>query len=344
MHNNISFEPSWSFEPSSYLRMKSIVVSDFDGDGHHDIVVGDNAGAKVCIFHNESSGGSLSFTYQGTQDGPFYGLESLAAKDIDGDNMVDLVVVWAQGSFDIGGCSILRNISTPGYIIFSDPIDYQPFVYPASISISDLTGDNKPDIVIGDYYSQCTILENECTIGAIQFSLAFLGAIILGDIKGNNNFFIADLDGDGYKDIAAPRSDQREVWILRTSTTPMAEDSDEDGKGDVCDPCPHDPKDDEDKDGLCADEDNCHDVYNPDQEDSDFNGIGDACEGRRGDANEDGSINILDVLAVINHILGIQELQGDALTAADCNGDSQINILDALGVVNVILGIGECEP
>jgi len=70
------------------------------------------------------------------------------------------------------------------------------------------------------------------------------------------------------------------------------------------------------------------------------------CQGsiERGDVNGDGNINVLDVLAVINHILGIQLLDKDALWYADCNDDGQLNVLDALGIVNEILGIGECEP
>ena len=64
----------------------------------------------------------------------------------------------------------------------------------------------------------------------------------------------------------------------------------------------------------------------------------------RGDVNGDMSINILDVLTTVNHILGIAPLTGDALIRADCNADGEINVLDALGIVNVILGTGECEP
>ncbi|UCE18634.1 MAG: hypothetical protein JSV84_17580, partial [Gemmatimonadota bacterium] len=62
------------------------------------------------------------------------------------------------------------------------------------------------------------------------------------------------------------------------------------------------------------------------------------------DVNNDGSINILDVLATINHILGTVPLSGDGLMWADCNGDVEIDILDALGIVNVVLGIGDCGP
>ena len=67
-------------------------------------------------------------------------------------------------------------------------------------------------------------------------------------------------------------------------------------------------------------------------------------QAQRGDVNGDGDIDILDVLAVCNHILGIAHLTGDALERADCNGDGGIDILDVIGIVNVILGIGECVP
>ncbi|UCE18778.1 MAG: T9SS type A sorting domain-containing protein [Gemmatimonadota bacterium] len=63
----------------------------------------------------------------------------------------------------------------------------------------------------------------------------------------------------------------------------------------------------------------------------------------RGDVNGDGTIDVLDVLVTVNHILGTGPLTGDALLRADCNGDWEINVLDALGIVNVILGIGDCS-
>lgn len=67
-------------------------------------------------------------------------------------------------------------------------------------------------------------------------------------------------------------------------------------------------------------------------------------EFQRGDPTEDCIINILDVLATVNHILGITLLTDNALIIADCNGDGTINILDTLSIVNVVLGIGECSP
>ena len=64
----------------------------------------------------------------------------------------------------------------------------------------------------------------------------------------------------------------------------------------------------------------------------------------RGDVDSNGEIDVLDVLAVVNSILGLQELEGLMFQCADCNADGAVDILDALGIVNVILGVGECEP
>jgi len=63
----------------------------------------------------------------------------------------------------------------------------------------------------------------------------------------------------------------------------------------------------------------------------------------KGDVKCDGVVNILDVVRVVNIILG------DPATAyerwsADCNEDGDVNTLDVVGIVNVILGLGSCQP
>lgn len=54
-----------------------------------------------------------------------------------------------------------------------------------------------------------------------------------------------------------------------------------------------------------------------------------------GDANGDGEINILDVTAILNDILGISS----ASENGDCNEDGQVNILDVTCVLNIVLGV-----
>ena len=63
----------------------------------------------------------------------------------------------------------------------------------------------------------------------------------------------------------------------------------------------------------------------------------------KGDVNSDGSIDLLDLVDVVNHILGLYVLEGGSFSRADCNEDGQIDVIDALGLVNVILEVGNCE-
>lgn len=63
----------------------------------------------------------------------------------------------------------------------------------------------------------------------------------------------------------------------------------------------------------------------------------------KGDVNSDGSVDLLDLVDIVNHILGLQVLEGISVTQADCNEDGEIDVVDALGLVNVILEIGGCE-
>ena len=56
-----------------------------------------------------------------------------------------------------------------------------------------------------------------------------------------------------------------------------------------------------------------------------------------GDVNLDETINIQDVILVINHILGLLEFDNNQLSLADLNNDSSINIQDVILLVNIIL-------
>jgi len=59
-----------------------------------------------------------------------------------------------------------------------------------------------------------------------------------------------------------------------------------------------------------------------------------------GDANVDGSVNALDLVAVVNDILEIQVLSGQGRENADRNDDGVISVLDLVRVVNLILDPG----
>jgi hypothetical protein len=52
-----------------------------------------------------------------------------------------------------------------------------------------------------------------------------------------------------------------------------------------------------------------------------------------GDLNGDGTLNVLDVVVMVNLVLS-----GDCISSADMNGDNNCNVLDVVILVNLILG------
>jgi hypothetical protein len=64
----------------------------------------------------------------------------------------------------------------------------------------------------------------------------------------------------------------------------------------------------------------------------------DGCANGAGDVNEDGMLNVLDIVQVANAILGGSGLSDCGLEAGDLNGDGMINILDIVQIANMILG------
>jgi len=60
--------------------------------------------------------------------------------------------------------------------------------------------------------------------------------------------------------------------------------------------------------------------------------------GQKGDLNQDGVIDILDIVIVVNITLGVVVPNEYQQWASDFNEDGQINILDIVQMVNIIIG------
>ena len=122
--------------------------------------------------------------------------------------------------------------------------------------------------------------------------------------------FCRDSDGDGYGDPDVPENtcayDNCPLVF-----NPLQEDFDQDGVGDSCDNCPED--------------------YNPGQED--------ICSYICGDADDDGTINLLDIIYLINFLYkgGTEPV---STWAADVDGSGTINILDCTYLINYLYKSG----
>ena len=64
----------------------------------------------------------------------------------------------------------------------------------------------------------------------------------------------------------------------------------------------------------------------------------------QGDTNLDDIINVQDIILIVNHILLIESLQGESLNNADANNDGGINVIDIVAVTNLIINnLNQCE-
>ena len=68
--------------------------------------------------------------------------------------------------------------------------------------------------------------------------------------------------------------------------------------------------------------------------------VGDSCsDWLLGDVNNDTTLNILDIVTLVNFVLGTDQPEECQLEASDLNQDGGLNILDIVQLVNIILNI-----
>lgn len=150
---NLFFGVPASFPAGS--QPAGLCAADVDGDGKTDIAVVNYGSNTLSVLRNNSSAATVSFDAKvdyPTGEAP----RAVAAGDLDGDGRADLVVTANTPS----AVSVWRSTGRPGTVAFAEPLAYPTGMQPPALSLADMDGDSKPDILVGDDFSSLSILRN----------------------------------------------------------------------------------------------------------------------------------------------------------------------------------------
>ncbi len=198
----------------------SVAMGDLDGDGKADLVVANYQSNTVSVYRNTATNGSITTGSFATKVDFATGINPAFAAigDVDGDGKLDLVVA-NEGSDSI---SVLRNTATSGSITtgsFAAKVNFMAGTKPYSVAISDLDGDGKADLAVGNYMSNTiSVFRNTATSGSITTG-SFAGKVDFAVSNEPSSVAINDLDGDGKPDLAVANYGSATVSILRNTAT-----------------------------------------------------------------------------------------------------------------------------
>jgi len=130
--------------------------------------------------------------------------------DQDGDGRADLAVVNVISS----SVSVFRNTGSDGIVNYTEKVDLATGYSPQSVSLGDLDGDGKIDLVVANEGSNSiSVFHNTSSVGTINYA----DKIDITTGSKPSSFSIGDLDGDGKADLAVANNFSNTVSVLRNT-------------------------------------------------------------------------------------------------------------------------------
>jgi hypothetical protein len=204
----------------------SVASADFNGDGKPDLVVANYVSSNVSVLFNTTAPGAATPTFAGQMTfATGVNPQTVSVGDVNGDGLPDIIV----GNYADATVSVLLNTTAPGAVAPSFATQ-QPFAtvaatHPFAITMADLNGDGRPDIVVTNYSGtgnpdSVSVLLNTTASGAATPSFAAQQAFATGAYAFSVT--TADLDGDGKIDLIIGNYLDSTVSVLINTADPGA--------------------------------------------------------------------------------------------------------------------------
>ncbi len=191
----------------------SVAIGDLNGDSKPDLVTANNAnGPDISILRNISTSSSISFATK-VEFPIASNSTSVALGDLDGDGKLDIISANPSNN----SVSVLRNTSSGGTINFATKVDFSGNSDCVNVTIGDINGDGKPDLVIVNKTgsSSISVLRNTSSVGIISFATK----VDFATGANPQAAAIGDFDGDGKPDIAVANDGSGTVSVLRNTSS-----------------------------------------------------------------------------------------------------------------------------
>jgi hypothetical protein len=189
---------------------QAVAIGDLDSDGKPDLAVANFNSASVSVFQNSGTVGTITFATSidfTTGFGPY----AVAIGDLDSNGKADLTVA----NYSSGTVSVLRSKGIKRTISFDRNIDIVTGARPNAVSIGDLNGDGKSDLVVSNYSSNTvSILRSIGKEETIKYAAKV--DVITGELPVA--FALGDLNGDGRADLAVANSNSPTISIFRNTS------------------------------------------------------------------------------------------------------------------------------
>lgn len=213
----VSFPGGGAFTSGSFLPKtdvtatglpQAIAVCDLDGDNKPELISANYAENTLSVYKNKSAGSTPAFAAKidfATGIAPV----CLAAGDIDGDGLNDLVT----GNIGSNDISVLRNTTTGGVISFAAKVDLPASSPTNLLTLAELTGDGRPEIVVANSGGGILILRNNSSAGAPAFDKY----VNFAAGPAATGIAVADFNGDGKADLATCNNAANQICILKNT-------------------------------------------------------------------------------------------------------------------------------